>query len=98
MGGKKSGLPGGELALYCRFPSRWRPFKMRIWLGLLLALITVPALANEIKSDTEAQSTSEADIDRYTNLVNTAHLVNKTDLANKTTGEPMTIWIDVRTA
>jgi phage shock protein E len=60
---------------------------MRIWLGILLTLTVVPALANEVKSEIEPQSTKKAD------------LVNETEFVNKTViGETMTIWIDVRTA
>lgn len=60
---------------------------MRIGLGLLLTLILAPSLASDIMSENKTESTSKADFESETDLV------NKT-----TTGETMTIWIDVRTA
>ena len=61
---------------------------MHIWLGLLLTLMMAPALAGEAEIKDEKRSVNEA---------NSAEK-EKSSVKETTTGDTMTIWIDVRTA
>jgi phage shock protein E len=61
---------------------------MQIWLSLLLALMMVPAWADEAEITDGNRSVNEADSAKK----------EKDSVKETTTGDSMTIWIDVRTA